>query len=74
MVIEINNYGHRIETTGDISLNLEYWDCECTVKNYIHPISENQCPICMSIQDESPSSRKDEVIIFIYNSDEIIMG
>jgi len=28
----------------------------------------------MSIQDESPSSRKDEVIIFIYNADEIIIG
>lgn len=75
MVKETNNiYGHRIETVGDISLNLEYWDCECTGRKYIHSISENECEVCMSIQDECPSSREDEVLLFICNDDEIIMG
>lgn len=63
----INIYGHRIETTGDISLNLEYWDCECTGENFINSISVNECEICESIQDDCPSSREDEVLMFIYN-------
>ena len=54
---ELNNFGERIETRAGITLNLEYWDCECDNVGfgYIHPISENECVVCKSIQDELPS-------------------
>lgn len=43
-----------------ITLNLDYWDCECE-KEYIHPISQLSCCACGSLQEESPSSRDSEV-------------
>ncbi len=68
----INNNGERIEIIGDISLNLEYWDCECTGKKYIHHISVTDCHICNSIQDECPSSREKEVLVFMADENIII--
>ena len=35
----INQYGERIQFLGSITLNLDYWDCEC-LGNYIHPITQ----------------------------------
>ncbi len=62
-----NLYGDRIEIIGNVILNLEYWDCECISQRYIHRISESSCSICRSIKDESPSSRENEVLIFVYD-------
>lgn len=50
----------KIEIIGDITLNLEYWDCEC-IQNYIHPISIEYCKYCNTHQDDAPSSREEEV-------------
>ena len=55
-----NSYGERIQYIGNIALNLEYWDCECK-NNYIHPINQNKCSTCNSIQNDCPSSRENEV-------------
>lgn len=55
-----NEYGERLEYNGDITLNLDYWDCECDT-SYIHPISEEKCIMCGSLKEDSPSSREIEV-------------
>lgn len=60
----VNQYGDRIEIIGDITLNLEYWDCECE-NNYIHNISETICPVCNSIQENQPNSREPEVLKYV---------
>jgi hypothetical protein len=59
----LNQYGERLED-GDIILNLDYWDCECKQK-FIHPINEDRCAICGFEQDECPSSRENEVNLFL---------
>ncbi len=56
----LNSHGERLECVGEITLNLEYWDCECE-RNFIHPIFESKCPVCDSEQEESPASRENEV-------------
>lgn len=56
----LNDYNERLEYVGDIILNLDYWDCECE-SNFIYPISQSRCDICDSEQEESPSSRENEV-------------
>jgi len=60
----LNAYGERLEYVGDIMLNLDYWDCECE-NNFIHPISQPMCNICGSEQEESPSSRENEVKLLV---------
>ncbi|KAF0153030.1 MAG: hypothetical protein FD143_470 [Ignavibacteria bacterium] len=60
-----NDMNERIEIVGDITLNLEYWDCEC-VENYIHPITENHCEKCNALEEDSPNSRENEVIEYIH--------
>jgi len=50
----------RLEQCGDILLDLDFWDCECR-KNFIHPISQSFCPICIADEKDSPSSRANEV-------------
>lgn len=62
----LNIHNERIQLMGDIMLNLDYWDCECT-HNFIHSISVPGCGLCGSIQDESPSSRENEVAYFFDN-------
>lgn len=57
---DLNEKGERIEVVGDICLNLEFWDCECS-GNYIHPLNQNECLICKSLQKDSPNSRDNEV-------------
>lgn len=61
----INKFGEQIQSVGDITLNLEYWDCECRGKNYIHSISVNGCHICKSIQSNQPNSRENEVSLLV---------
>lgn len=60
----LNAYNERLQHVGDIILNLDYWDCECE-SNFIHPISQSRCDICVSEQEESPSSRENEVQLFL---------
>jgi hypothetical protein len=38
-----------------------FWDCECEL-NYIHPASEQVCPVCRMNQSEQPDSRITEVL------------
>jgi hypothetical protein len=61
----MNKQKERLEECGDITLNLDYWDCECK-QNFIHPISQPSCPICLAEEIESPSSRANEVDLLIY--------
>lgn len=63
----LNEKGERIEIVGDTCLNLEFWDCECS-ENYIHPVNQNECLICKSLQEDSPNSRDDEVKKYYYQS------
>jgi len=58
--LRLNKYGERIETVGGVSLNLEYWDCDCE-ENYIHSSKIPYCKICNTYEDDSPNSRMDEV-------------
>lgn len=60
----MNKQKERLEECGDITFNLDYWDCECK-KNFIHPIKLMRCPICQSEQEDSPSSRANEVALCI---------
>lgn len=60
----LNENNERIQYVGDIILNLDYWDCEYQ-KNFIHPLSQQNCDICGSNQEECPSSRENEVQIFL---------
>lgn len=60
----LNEYNERLENLGDIILNLDYWDCECE-NNFIHPISQQRCNVCGSEQEESPSSRENEVQLLL---------
>lgn len=60
----LNDFNERLQHTGDIILNLDYWDCECK-NNFIHPISHQRCNVCGSEQEESPSSRENEVHLFL---------
>jgi hypothetical protein len=59
-----NQFRERIQTSGDIVLNLDYWDCECK-ENYIHHISQDECPICKASKNDQPNSREDEINIHI---------
>jgi hypothetical protein len=59
-----NSFNERLEILGDIILNLEYWDCECSI-NYIHPITEKYCKICNAYEEDSLNSRENEVVIHL---------
>lgn len=60
----LNERNARIQYIGDIVLNLDYWDCECEEK-FIHSINQQRCDICGSDQEESPSSRENEVRLLL---------
>jgi hypothetical protein len=38
-----------------------FWDCECEL-DYIHPASEQACPVCRTNQSEQPDSIITEVL------------
>ncbi len=56
----LNQYGERLQFSGNLTINLDFWDCECS-DNYIHSVTQNLCHICGSYQVDSPSSREDEI-------------
>ena len=62
----LNKYNERIQRTGVICLNLDYWDCECK-NDYIRPIKQQVCKKCDTDQEDSPSSRENEVNFYIHN-------
>ena len=62
-----NTNGDRIEHVGDITLNLDYWDCECR-HDYIHRIEQLICNVCDETQEESASSRENEVQEYVNNA------
>ena len=66
----LNGYNERLQEIGDIILNLDYWDCECE-NNFIHPINNQGCRICGSKQEESPSSRENEVQLHLRRKQDI---
>jgi len=49
-----------LQRVGDITLNSEYWDCECEDR-YIQHDSVTQCPICKAEREDRPDSRQDEI-------------
>jgi len=53
----------RLEECGDITLDLDYWDCECPDKKpYIHSKKKgNYCPVCGVYEEDMPDSRVNEV-------------
>lgn len=59
-----NEFNERIEQIGDITLNLDYWDCDCDA-DYIHPIAMRICDKCEITQEESPSSIEKEIRLHI---------
>jgi len=40
----------------------DYWDCECDV-HYIHPLDDEECPVCGAVREDSPDSMLDEISI-----------
>jgi len=60
----LNAHGERLQYVGDIVLNLDYWDCECE-NDFVHSISQQTCNVCGSEQEESPSSRENEVQLLL---------
>ena len=56
----LNQHKERLQFVGDITLNLDFWDCGC-VNNYIHSIRKRVCPICGFYQENCPSSRENEI-------------
>jgi len=60
----INEFGEKLEMTSGLTLNLEYWDCECDT-NFIHSVRKKACEICKSIIYLQPNSRESEVLIMI---------
>ncbi|OIO15072.1 MAG: hypothetical protein AUJ54_13385 [Ignavibacteria bacterium CG1_02_37_35] len=55
-----NDKNERLEVVGDITLNIEYWDCECT-NDYIHSNIESRCDKCEAMEEDRPNSRENEV-------------
>lgn len=60
-----NKQGDILETTGDTTFNLSYWDCDCE-KEFIHPLTLKLCSKCGVYQKDSPSSIEIEVQKLIY--------
>lgn len=60
-----------ITTFGDgLQLTDKFWDCECE-ENYIHPYSEDTCPICGAERDTQPDSCVNEVVALLGNDVEL---
>ena len=55
-------------TTFDdgIQLTDKFWDCEC-LENYIHPCTEEKCPVCWAERDTQPDSHVKEVVALLGN-------
>lgn len=56
----LNKFGERLQDVGDITFNLDYWDCDCE-HNYIHPLGQKKCVVCNFTQEDGPSSIEREV-------------
>lgn len=70
MVVEMykfNEDGDRLDVVGDITLNIEYWDCECK-NNFIQSISNKKCKVCGAYEEDCPSSRENEVRRYLKNN------
>lgn len=48
-----------------------FWDCECDGEDYIHPVTEDECPFCNARRGEQPDSRVNEVM---YHTDKLPPG
>lgn len=59
-----NGFHEKLEKIGDITLNHEYWDCDCE-KDFIHSNTRSTCNKCNYERDESPNSRENEIIIYL---------
>ena len=55
---------NNIVKLGDITLNYNYWDCECE-DNYIHSNDEDTCNKCNAEKEEQPNSRQCEVEYYL---------
>jgi hypothetical protein len=64
---DLNSNNKRLQSIGDIIVNLDFWDCECE-NDFIHPVNQLICHICGSNQEDSPSSRDNEVKCLIGTS------
>jgi hypothetical protein len=55
----------NVEVVGDITLAIDYWDCECE-QDYIHAVVDGDvvqsCNICGSDRADAPNSRLNEVV------------
>ena len=55
-----NAYDEKIQEVGDVTLNLDYWDCECE-QEYIHSTTQRMCHVCGAMRKDLPPSRDNEV-------------
>ena len=44
-----------------VDITLDYWDCKCE-KEYIHTITDDECPVCKARREDMPNSIKSEVV------------
>ena len=63
-ILSSNKFGETLEFFGGLSLNLNYWDCECD-KDYIHTVNIKNCLKCNTNCEDQPNSRENEVILLI---------
>ena len=54
-LVEKHNLGRDVFFTTPL-----FWDCECEY-DYVHPCTEQLCPVCKTERDSGPDSRVDEV-------------
>jgi hypothetical protein len=38
-----------------------FWDCECEAE-YIHPLTEESCPLCHAHRESQPPARVNEIM------------
>ena len=57
---------HNIGREDAFYTTILFWDCECE-RDYIHPCTEQVCPVCKAEHKDSPDARVDE--LFKYQSD-----
>ena len=56
VLIEPHNLGRK----DAFYTTILFWDCECE-RDYIHPCTEESCPVCKAEREESPNARVNEV-------------
>ena len=64
MLVEQHNLGRDVFFT-----TLLFWDCECE-RDYIHPCTEQVCPVCKAEREDAPDARIDEVFRYQDKLDE----